>query len=197
MIGQAQAHEVTVIRRTEQGLTPSPICGTGQDAGANDRSSHGTSNEEDSPSRDGSTTVLRLEGLGDKRSRYGLGDRSTEASKVSSDGKAVEGAGSGEPDSAGNVEGPCENVGGSASDGLGDGIPEERTSTETKDTDTDSVGSSSDGGVEGDCNWVESLSKDGSSKNIYKSLSVPSSSGGRAKGSRRAYVQSSGRQPSR
>ncbi len=85
-------------------LTPSPVRSACQNAGANDRSGDRTRNKKYGPGSNGSTSVFRLEGLGNDRSRDSLGDRRAETSEETSGGKTVEAASTSEPDSARNVQ---------------------------------------------------------------------------------------------
>ena len=101
--------------------------------------------------------MLRLERFRDKRSWHGLRDGCGETGKESSSGKAVVRAGSGKPDSAWDVESPCNDVSGTAAKRLGQCIPEEGARSQTENTDANGVGSGGDRSVEGDRDLVEGL----------------------------------------
>lgn len=138
-------------------LTPTPVCSSRQNTSADDGSSDRASDEKDSPGGDRGTTMFGLEGLGDERSRHGLRDGSGKAGNESSSSEAVEAGSLSKPNSARDIESPGDNVGRTATNGLGDGVPKKRSSTEAENTNADGVGGGCDGYVEGFRNGEEGL----------------------------------------
>jgi len=138
-------------------LTPTPVRSSRQNTSANDGSSDGASDEKNSPGGDGGTSMFGLEGLGDERSRNGLRDGGGKAGNESSSSEAVEAGSLSKPNSARDIESPGDDVGRTATDRLGDGVPKKRSSTEAENTNTDGVGGSCDSNVEGFRNGEEGL----------------------------------------